>query len=276
MIAGEIPRRRLVPLAATFAAVYGTLRLIPFSLWIGGFGRTFTATEFVAPLFGILLGPYVGSVAGVVGTFLAIILTGRMNFFGLDFLTVLANALVLGFLIRKRWLLSLLLYSILLALFFVHPATLHFMPITFGNGRVQVPFVWLHMVAWMILASPLGTLSVCWIYERVPWKATCGACILTIIGTTAQHLTGLILYATLAIPLMGMTPEALRGVWNASFYVYPVERSIVIFASTIVAAATTGALIAGGLIHTPSRNASPMSVNTLRTRPPTSASTSSG
>jgi hypothetical protein len=250
MLTGETSIRRLVPLAAVFAAVYGTLRLVPFSLWIGGSGRAFTATEFVAPLFGIMLGPYVGSAAAVAGTFLAIVLTGRMNFFGLDFLPVLSNALVLGFLIRRRWLVSVFVYSILLALFFIDPSTLHFVPVTIGSGIVQVPFVWLHIVAWILLASPLGRRSVSWLDGRTTSKATVAACTLALIGTTAQHLTGTILFASLAVPLMGMTPQALGATWNLVFYLYPVERLVVIFAATIVTVATTRALIAGGLTHT--------------------------
>ncbi len=266
MIAGEISRSRLVPLAATFAAMYGMLRLVPFSVWIGASGRSFTASEFVAPLFGIMLGPYVGSVAAVVGTLLAITFTGRMNFFGLDFLPVLANALVLGFLIRGRWRVSFVLYSLLLGLFFVHPMTLHVMSVPFWDGRVDVPFVWLHMIAWMLLASPLGRRSVEWIYEPTAWKARCAACILTVTGTTAQHLTGSILFATLAVPLMGIMPEALGATWNAVFYVYPVERLIAIVVATIVVAVTTRGLIAGGLIHTPVRTAPATSLDRLRTR----------
>jgi len=266
MMVTEISKKRLVPLAATFAAIYGALRLIPFSLWIGASGRAFTATEFVAPLFGIMLGPYVGSVAAVVGTFLAIILTGRMNFFGLDFLPVLANALVLGFLIRKRWLLSFLLYSLLLALFFVHPATLHFMSVPLWGGRVEVPFIWFHIIAWLLLASPLSTKSIDWIYEPTPWRTTVGAGILTLIGTTAQHLTGTLLFATMAKPLMGISPEALNVTWSAVFYVYPVERLIVISAGTIVAAAVTRALIAAGLVRTRARTISSMNTHGLRKR----------
>jgi len=266
MIPGEISRRRHLPLAATFAAVYGTLRLVPFSLWIGASGRAFTATEFVAPLFGIILGPYVGSTAAVVGTFLGIILTGRMNFFGLDFLPVLANALILGLLIRKKWLLSFLLYSLLLALFFAHPATLHFMPVPLSGGRVEVPFVWFHVIAWLLLASPLSRKSIDWIYEPTAWKTTGGAAVLTLIGTTAQHLTGTLLFATMAVPLMGISTEALNVTWSAVFYVYPVERLMVIFAGTIVAAAVTRALIAAGLVQTLARTTSSMNIDGLRTR----------
>lgn len=249
MMVGKTSNRRSLPLAAAFAAIYGTLRLVPFSLWIGLSGRAFTATEFFAPLFGIILGPYVGSVTAIVGTFIAILLTGRMNFFGLDFLPVLTNALVLGFLIRRKWSLSFLTYSVLLALFFVHPMTLRLVSVPFPSSKIELPFPWLHMIAWILLGSPLGRKSVDWIHEATIWKATCAACILTIIGTTAQHLAGTILFATLAVSVMGLTPEALAATWNAVFYIYPVERLIVIFAGTILTATVTKTLVAARLLR---------------------------
>lgn len=245
--------RHLVPFAATFAAIYGTLRLVPISAWIGASGRAFTASEFFAPLLGIILGPYAGALAAAVGTFVGISFTGRMNFFGLDFLPVMMNALVLGFLMQKRRLFSVLLYSALLALFFVHSSTLHFVSVPLPNGTVGFPFVWLHIIAWLLLLSPLATKSVEWISERNLPRATIAACVLALIGTTAQHLTGTLLYATMAVPLMGMKPETLEVGWIAVFYVYPLERLMIILASTIVTVAVVRALGAARLFRATGR-----------------------
>lgn len=236
-------------MAATFAAVYGTLRLVPISAWLGLSGRVFTATEFVAPLLGIMLGPYAGSVASVVGTFLGIALTGRMNFFGLDFLPVMVNALVLGFLTQRRRFLSVLIYSALLVLFFADPSTLHFVSVPLPTGRMELPFVWLHIVAWLLLLSPLSKKSVEWISDGPVSRAVFAACLLTLIGTTAQHLTGTLLFATMAVPLMGMTPQALESTWVAVFYVYPVERSIIVLAATTVTFAVVKTLKAASWFH---------------------------
>jgi hypothetical protein len=249
MIPGNISLRRLAPFAATFAAIYGTLRLVPISAWIGASGRAFTASEFFAPLLGIILGPYAGALAAVIGTFVGISLTGRMNFFGLDFLPVMMNALVLGFLMRKKRLFSVLLYSALLAVFFIHPSTVHFVSVPLPNGTVGLPFVWLHIIAWLLLLSPLGTRSAIWISERSVPEATIAAFVLALIGTTAQHLAGTLLYATMATPLMGIQPEALQVAWIAVFYVYPFERLMIIMASTFIAVAVARAVGAAKLFR---------------------------
>lgn len=248
MIAGEIQRTRLIPLAATLAAIYGTLRLAPISVVIGGLGRVFTASEFIAPLLGIMLGPYAGSLAAVVGTFLGIIFTGRMNFFGLDFLPSMMNALVLGFLMRKRWLPSALLYLVLLVLWFVHPSALHFVSVPLPNGRLEFPFVWLHIVAWLFLLSPVSNRSVEWISGRSALRVTGAGSLLALIGTTAQNLTGNLLFASMATPLMGISPEALERIWSISFCVYPVERLIIVVGATTIIVAMVKALRAAGFL----------------------------
>jgi len=246
MITGMDSKKRLVPFAAVFAALYGTLRLIPISAWIGVPGRVFTASEFFGPLLGTMLGPYAGSVAAIVGTFLGIVLTGRMNFFGLDFLPIVANALVLGFLMRGKWFLSALLYSSLLILFFIDPATLHFVSVPLSAGRIDIPYIWLHIIAWLLLLSPLGRKSQEWIRSRSMSRMTAAAILMTLVGTTAQQLAGNLLVASMATPLMGISPEALLVIWATTFWVYPVERLIIVIGATVVTIAAVKALEAIG------------------------------
>ena len=250
MIRADISKKRIVPLAATFAAVYGILRLTPIFAMIGGSGRVFSTTEFVSPLLGVILGPYVGSLAAIIGTFLGIMLTGRMNFFGLDFLPSMMNALVLGTLMRRKPIFAVGLYSALVALFFVDPSTLHFVSIPFSGSTITVPFIWLHIIAWILLLSPLNMKSVEWISGASERRRVAAACFLSLIGTTAQHLTGTLLFASLAVPLMGMTPNALMVTWTAVFYTYPLERLVVILpAATVITAAVAKALMSTRLLQ---------------------------
>jgi hypothetical protein len=243
MIPAEISRKRVVPLAATFAAVFGLLRLMPISVIIGGSGRVFSTTEFVAPLLGIMLGPYVGSVAAVIGTFLGIMFTGRINFFGLDFLPSMMNALVLGILMRRRKIFAVTLYSALIVLFLVHPSTLHFVSVPVSGSTITVPFIWLHIITWILLLSPLSMKSIEWILGGSERKRVAAACFLSLIGTTAQHLTGTLLFASMAVPLMGMAPKALVATWTAVFYTYPLERLVVILpAATVITTAVVKAV----------------------------------
>jgi hypothetical protein len=254
MIPAEISKKRVVPLAATFAAVYALLRLMPIFVMIGGSGRVFSTTEFAAPLLGIVLGPYVGSIAGVIGTFLGIMLTGRMNFFGFDFLPIMMNAAILGLLMRRRRIPAIVLYSALIVLFFTHPSTLHFVPVSFLGSTVSIPFIWLHIITWILLISPLSMKSIEWLSGASEKKRVAAACILSLIGTTAQHLSGTLLFASMAVPLMGMTPTTLNATWTAVFYTYPIERLAVILpAATVVTAAVVKTVQSMRLFQTPNQ-----------------------
>jgi hypothetical protein len=144
----------------------------------------------------------------------------------------------------------------LIALFFAHPSTLHFVSLSLLGSTVLIPFIWLHIIAWVILVSPMSTKSIGWISGRSEKKRVAAACILSLIGTTAQQLTGTLLYASMAVPLMGMTPEALGVAWAAVFYAYPIERlAIILPAATVVTAAVVKAIQRARLFQTPNQTA---------------------
>jgi hypothetical protein len=181
--------------------------------------------------------------------------TGQMNFYGLDFLPIMMNALVLGLLMQKRRILSACLYLALLVLFFADPSTLKFISVPLLGNTITLPFVWLHIIVWLALLSPLGVRSVEWISGESEKKRAAGACILSVIGTTAQHLTGTLLFAFMAVPLMGMTPKALAAVWTLVFYTYPIERLVIILPATVVTVAVVKAVKSARLFQVPNKTA---------------------
>ena len=86
---------------AIFSALYAALRIIPTVPMIGT-GTTFHFSDILAPLLGILLGPYVGGISIIIGTFAAIGLGNPVTFFGLDFLPAFVVAVSLGLLVRRN------------------------------------------------------------------------------------------------------------------------------------------------------------------------------
>lgn len=231
---------------ASFAALYGVLRLVPIFAWIGGQGRVFTATEFVVCLYGILLGPYIGSASVIAGTFLGIAFTGRTTFFGLDFVPAMMNTLTLGFVMRKRRIISVSLFTVMLVLFLLHPYTPKLLPVP--NTSIVFPFLWLHLLAFAVLLSPLSGRAEAWVTGPSTARMIPAVLLLSVIGTMAQHLAGNLLFASMATTVMGLTPRALALSWVAIFLVYPVERSVIVGVTTIVGAAVIRALRASGLL----------------------------
>ena len=87
---------------------------------------------------------------------------------------------------KLGFILSLFISIIFLLLAFVlNPLTTLF----FG----PVPFVWLHIVALLVLISPLGRKAGQWVETLEPKFLTAGVAILAFVGTMMQHLTGNIL-----------------------------------------------------------------------------------
>jgi uncharacterized membrane protein len=223
---------------AIFAALYAALRIIPTVPMIGT-GATFHLSDILAPLFGILLGPYVGGISIIIGTFAAIGLGTPAPFFGLDFLPAFVVAVSLGFLVRRKWLPVVILNAVLLVAYAVNPLTSNFINTPWGT----VPYLWMHIAAFLVLVSPLGRKAGKWIGSAKTPMITAGFVILAFVGTMMQHLTGGILYEVVLGQITHTVPaSAYSGIWNIVFYIYPWERLALIAGAVLVGVPVTRAL----------------------------------
>jgi hypothetical protein len=223
-------RTKQIALLTIFTALYIVLRFIPFSMLIGPTGGFLSVSDFLAPIFGILLGPYFGGLSIVLGNFGAIGLGRPVSFYGLDFLPDFMAAVSTGFLYqnrRSRWAIVVTINAALMGIFLVNPLTTVFIS--------SVPFAWLHIVAFIVLLSPLSLMAAKWLQTVNYKKVVSGVAIFAFIGAMIQHLTGNILFevvlgqVTNSIPLV-----AYPGIWTGVFLVYPVERLILIVVAIVV------------------------------------------
>jgi hypothetical protein len=223
-------RTKQIALLTIFTALYIVLRFIPFSMLIGPTGGFLSVSDFLAPIFGILLGPYFGGLSIVLGNFGAIGLGRPVSFYGLDFLPDFMAAVSTGFLCqnrRSRWAIVVTINAALMGIFLVNPLTTVFIS--------SVPFAWLHIVAFIVLLSPLSLMAAKWLQTVNYKKVVSGVAIFAFIGAMIQHLTGNILFevvlgqVTNSIPLV-----AYPGIWTGVFLVYPVERLILIVVAIVV------------------------------------------
>jgi hypothetical protein len=224
-----------IALIAIFSALYSVIRQIPMGPMIG-LSTTFSVSDSLAPIYGIVLGPYTGGASVLIGTFLAMALGKPVSFMGLDFLPAFVNAVAIGFLMRKKWVPAIILNLTLLAIFIANPLTVWFYNVPFGSSTIAVPFFWLHIVALIVLISPLGYKAGPWVKSLKPAFMAVGIAILAFIGTMMQHLTGNILTEVVRVQITGiMAPETLTTiVWPAAFILYPWERLTLIILAVIV------------------------------------------
>lgn len=256
-------RTKTIALIAIFAALFAVLRRMDAIPMIGVPGARFSLSDILPPIYGVLLGPFTGGISVIIGTFLGIAMGKPVIFLFLDFLPAFVNTVAIGLLFRRKWWPVVLLYVALLVAFLINPLTSVFIDI----GGIAVPFVWLHIVALIVLLSPLARKAPKWVgsvekikkMEKVePTKQTSrlrkfvdaikriryltiGLFVFAFIGTMMQHLMGNILYEVVLNQLyvvLGQDPivptSAFTGIWYAAFFVYPLERLVLIVLAVVV------------------------------------------
>lgn len=210
------------------------MRLVPLGPMIG-LSAYFSVSDSLAPLYGILLGPFVGGISIIIGTGLGWLMGKPVVFLGLDFLPALINTVAIGFLVKNKWKPVVAINVVLLAINVLSPYSLLLVEIPTGTGIFYFPFLWMHLVALIVLISPLRYKALSWIKTLkstyIPW----GVAILAFIGTMMQHLTGNLIWELVAgQPIGGLTVEGFQGLWTGIFFAYPIERLALIIITVLV------------------------------------------
>lgn len=232
-ITENAPKTKIIAIVSIFTALYAVLRIIPTVPMIGASGASFSLSDVIAPLYGIILGPYIGGLSVIIGSLIAFF--GKPPFFlGLDFLPATVAAVSVGLLIKRRWIPVIALNIVLLVAFLLHPNTSVFVNVPLSDITIPLPFAWLHIVALLALISPLGRKAVEWISTPTGTKAATGIAILFFIGTMMQHLMGNLLYETILLPVSGTPVEGYPDLWASIFFLYPIERAALVVLGTIV------------------------------------------
>lgn len=214
-------------MAAVFSAIYVILRIVPSFSMIGISGQ-FTWGDFILTSIAAVAGLWSGAVAVVVGTVLAYAVRPPV-FFGLDFLPGLVNVSIAALLLSGRRRAALATFLVVLVVFLLSPYSLLY-------GYDHVPYVWLHLVAFALLLSPLAARIPLWI-KQGGYVGVLGFALLAFIGTMAQHLMGGLLFELSLGVVGGMNPASFASIWKIIFFVYPVERAVILTISTILAVA---------------------------------------
>lgn len=213
-------------LTACFAALY-----VIFSSWelfpiIGAEGKWINAAVVMAPLFGIILGPYLGvlaiTIGGVAGTFFQLV-----GAFGpLSFVPHAAAAFCSGMLTIRRQNYCAVTYALFLFL-------LAFFPVV---GPIWLwPFViWLDLIGLIVLASPLQPKAVKAINETPDsLRLILGLATTCLTGTLFGHVVGSILFEAIYLQV-NSSVEFWRTTWQGLTFVYPIERGLITLIATVI------------------------------------------
>jgi hypothetical protein len=218
-----------IALTAVFAALYFVFRSlpnpIPFLFQMIGVSGRFTAGDFLLTTVALVAGLGGGVLSVFIGTVLAYPISGT-PFLGLDFLPGVMNILIVGLILSNRRRIAQGTYFALLLLFLVSPYSL-----LFGYG--DVPYAWLHIVAFALLLSPVIAKVPNWILRNDNYQVAAIAT-LAFVGTMTQHLTGGLLFELTVGLVQGNSPTILRSSWQVIFWLYPAERLLITAISTVI------------------------------------------
>jgi len=216
---------------AALSAVYLVFRAFPTFPMIGV--GAFRASDILPSILCILFGPFVAVTSILIGTLLSFFSVAPPLFLGLDFLPATVNATIVGAVLKKKRMVPAGIFLSLIFLLSSHPYGAAF-------ARGGVPFLWLHLIAFLLLVSPVSPRCPEWLKEPSHTSPFAAFAVLTFIGTMAQHVTGSLLTASLYSGVIAK--QGVLAYWSVVFYLYPVERLVIVAASTFIGVAVFKAM----------------------------------
>jgi len=220
-----------------FTALFIVLRAIPAFPIIGVPGGSFPVSDAIQPLYGVLLDPVHGATVILLGTILGFSIKPP-RFLYLDFLPPLVNTLTVSLLWRGKTWLALLIYFSVLTAFMTSPFSLLLLRLNLFGLEVELPFHWLHLTAIPLSLILIRLSSFKLKVDRIVLKFS--GCAL--LGTMAQHSMGSALFEYV-YGLTGMiNREGFEKIWYMVFWIYPIERMLLVLASTLVGVPATRVL----------------------------------
>ena len=202
-------------LISTFAAFHVILYFLSFGLW-----RNWAI--YLAPIEGIILGPYVGFLAALLGSTIARMIK-PIDFWIFGIIAEPIGVMVCGFLARGRWKPVFVIYAVMLAAYFVHP---------FGRW---LPF-WtiLDILLAFVLVYPVAKMTGN-LFEQNLKRLPLSLILLSFVGTATDALTRVFLFIPAGLYMMfGLTPEAVYSTFVVGAIGSYVEDFLVVVVSFLV------------------------------------------
>lgn len=208
-------------LAATFTALYVVFGFLRVSPIIGLPGQAITAATIIAPIIGIILGPYVATLStflgGVIGFFFG-------SFSQLSLASGIVTAFCSGMVQEGKRGIAVFVYLSLLLLLAFYPAI--------GPAWLFPAYMWFQILGFIILISPLQTMAIESSDSDNDSKLLYGFFLVSLASTLAGQIAGTVTLEILHVPDLGY----FLGTWETTMLVYPLERIIIAFGAALIGA----------------------------------------
>lgn len=206
---------------------------------IGAVGKSISLAAVVAPVIGIILGPWLGAVAVTLGGTIGASVAQIGPFGPLSFLPWTAAALSSGLLYNCRWRILTVLYSILFLAFAFYPIV--------GPAWLHPYLLWLQVVGLAVLASPLQLRAVKSVRKQTSIQGIIiGVGVISFLATLFGHVVGSIMFEIMYWPTIIENLHSWRSLWQFLTFMYPIERTIITVVATLLGVPLIKALEAYG------------------------------
>jgi hypothetical protein len=222
MVCGKLTAKD-VALTVCFTALYVVLGLLPISPIIGLPGKTITAAAIMAPIIGMMLGPYIGTLS----TFLGGAIGFSFGYFSLpSFVSGIFASLCAGMLYFGKRSVCAFTYFSLLFLFSFYPFV--------GPIWLYPPLMWFQIIGFLILVSPLQSAAVKSLNSSNNSKLLWAFFVTSLTSTLAGQISGSLTFELLSWPIFIADLNAWKTNWQVITFLYPIERLIIAFGAALI------------------------------------------
>jgi hypothetical protein len=220
-ISGKLDTRELA-LAICFTALYVVFGAVKISPIIGLPGQAITAAAIIAPVIGIIFGPFIGALS----TFLGGMIGFSVGYFSPpSFVSGVTAALCSGFTSNSKRTISASLYLSLLLVLAFYP--------NIGPAWLYPLSLWFQLIGFVVLISPLQSIAVKNLHSDNNSKLFYAFFTTSLTSTLAGQIAG---SATLEAILLSDL-DYWRGTWITITFLYPIERIIIAAAAGLIGTA---------------------------------------
>jgi len=212
-------------LTICFTALYVVFCFLPISPIIGLPGKAVTAAAITAPLIGIILGMYLGTLSTILG--------GLIGFFvgflsPSSFVSGVIAALCAAMLYDGKRGLCVFTYFSLLFLFGFYPFV--------GPIWLYLPLMWFQMAGFLVLISPIQSMATKNLSSNNNSRILSAFFIISLTSTLAGQIAGSFTFEVLSWPIFMADVNAWKAIWQATTFLYPVERIIIALGAAFIGA----------------------------------------
>lgn len=213
-----------IALIISFTALYVVLYLLPVFPIIGLPGTAITASAIVAPVTGILLGPFLSALSAILSG-IVIFLAGRVSV--MSVIATSVAALFAGLMYTGEWKMCIFIYALLLVVYGFYP---HIGPLV-----LYPQSTWFQVIVFVILLSPLSSIGIKKMRNlSIGEKLFPYFFLICLIATLAGQIAGSLTFEVILWPAFIREVQAWTNIWKAIAWIYPIERTVIaLFASII-------------------------------------------